>query len=88
MEHSWEHIALAEALVWIVDRLADVIRRFGWKVLRFQTLSGEPWFVLGADLPQTYRFTKRLGAVLVHAIRTLGPDFLRRIFRPVRRSAV
>lgn len=40
--------AKPKALVWIVDRLAHVIVRFGWKAFRFQTLDGEPWSILDA----------------------------------------
>jgi hypothetical protein len=40
--------AKPKALAWIVDQKADVIARFGWNALRWQTLDGEPWSVLEA----------------------------------------
>ena len=40
--------AKPRALAWIVDQHADVIARFGWNALRWETLDGQPWHVLEA----------------------------------------
>ena len=40
--------AKPQALAWIVAQGAQVIARFGWNALRWETLDGTPWNVLEA----------------------------------------